>query len=86
MTKSEELIALADNLEAWAPLVASGYEVPAAATTMTNAAYALRSLASQAWLAEHDAALAPAQAEQAKYDPNAFNPVREYPGTYGAQS
>ncbi len=43
MTKEAEM--LADQLEAWAPHVASGYEVPAAAQPMFEAARMLRAAA-----------------------------------------
>lgn len=46
-TKRAEFLAMADRLGAWANLISSGYNVPAAGTTMTEAASALRRLAAQ---------------------------------------
>lgn len=42
---SDEIKALVEQLEAWAPLVSSGYEVPAAGQAMMNAS---RTLTAQA--------------------------------------
>lgn len=44
---SDEIKALVEQLEAWAPLVSSGYEVPAAGQTMTNASRALTAQAEE---------------------------------------
>lgn len=44
---SDEIKALVEQLEAWAPLVSSGYEVPAAGQTMMNASRALTAQADE---------------------------------------
>lgn len=44
---SDEIKALVEQLEAWAPLVSSGYEVPAAGQAMMNASRALTAQAEE---------------------------------------
>lgn len=44
---NDDVKALVDALEAWAPLVSSGYEVPAAGQTMMNASRALTAQADE---------------------------------------
>jgi hypothetical protein len=41
---NEDIARLVERLEAWAPLVASGYEVPAASTAIHEAASTIRAL------------------------------------------
>ena len=44
---TDDVKALVEQLEAWAPLVSSGYEVPAAGQTMMNASRALTAQAEE---------------------------------------
>lgn len=44
---NDDVKALVEQLEAWAPLVSSGYEVPAAGQTMMNASRALTAQAEE---------------------------------------